>query len=148
MVYYQNHTAMESRYYPEAYDRMMALRAVGILSAVLSGVCLCLVVARTKRMIRKHLLVSYGTDESLSASATARLQATYRSRVIAAYCLIGLGTAGRIADWILRPWFAWFWWIPMIFTVVLILVFSSLFSDLAEALAFRYPSGQENGARE
>lgn len=148
MIYYQNHTAMDSRYYTEAYDLMMALRAVGILSAVLSGVCLCLVVLRARRIVQAHLLVSYGSDEALSASATARLQATYRSRMITAYSLIGFGTAGRIADWILRPWFAWFWWIPMIFTVILILVFSSLFSDLAEALAFRYPSGQENGLRE
>ena len=148
MVYYQNHTAMESRYFTKAYDLMMALRAVGILSAVLAGVCLCLLVVRTQRIVKEHLLVFYGSDEALSAAATERLQATYRSRIIGAYSLIGLGTAGRIADWILRPWFAWFWWIPMIFTVALILVFSSLFSDLAEGLAFRYPSGQENGARE
>lgn len=148
MVYYQNHTAMDSRYFTKAYDLMMALHAVGILSAVLAGICLCLLVARTQWMVNKHLRVSYGNDKDLSTTSTARLQSSYRSRMIGAYCLIGIATAGRIVDWILRPWFAWLWWIPMIFTVALILLFSSLFLDIAEAFSFRYPAKRESGARE
>lgn len=139
MIYYKSHTAADSLYFTDAYDRMMILRVAGILSALFASVCLCLIVARAERLIRTHLRVEYD-DPVRSEVATRRVRSEYRPRMIGAYLLIGLGTAGRIADLILRPWFAWIWWIPMLFTIALVLVLTSLFADLAEGLAVRYPT--------
>lgn len=149
MTYYREYTVVDSRYVPAAYDRMMFLRAIGIVSAALACVCLCLLMMRVRRMIDVHLRVEYDSDEVRGMAATERMRAGYRSRIVGAYLLIFLGTAGKIADLFLRPWFAWSWWIPMIFTIVLILVLSSLFTDLAEGLAIRYPSkkGQADNNR-
>ena len=140
LIYYASYTATDARYFAAAYDRMTVLRVVGSVSAVLTAVCLLLVLRRADRLIRNHLRVEYGHDEARSVAATERMRAEYRPRMVWAYLLTVLAAAGKIADLILRPWFAWFWWIPVFFTVVLVMVMSSVFSDLREGLAFRYPS--------
>lgn len=146
-IYYKNHTAADARYFAEAYDRMMVLRVTGIVSSLFAGVCLCLIVARASRLIRAHLRVEYDNDPARSEVATLRVRAEYHARMIGAYLLIAFGTAGRIADLILRPWFAWVWWFSVLFTIALVLVLTSLFTDLAEGLAVRYPARQEGELR-
>ncbi len=137
--YYREYTAMDARYVAAAYERIMVLRVVGSLSAILTAVCLCLMVFRVRAIIRDRLRVDYDGDEVHSAVATERLRAEYRARLVWATILVCLIAAGKIADLILRPWFAWVWWIPMLLTAVLVLVLASLLSDLSEALASRYP---------
>ena len=140
--YYARYTATDARYLTAAYDSMTVLRVVGTVSAVLTAAAAVVVLLRTKSLIRDHLCTA---DEGpLSQTAVARIRADYRPRAVLAGFFVVLTAAGKIADLFLRPWLAWFWWIPALSVMALVLVLSSLSGDLAQALASRYPPLPQN----
>ncbi len=124
--YYQTFTAVQARYLTNAYRLMTTLTILTIASSLMTAALFLLYFLRILRLINiERSLVS---------------QKEYRGRMVWLFVLLSGITAGNIVDQILRPWVGWIWWIPLLLTVAMILVLSSVFSDLSSDLAVRYPT--------
>ena len=126
LSYYQRFAALDARYLPNAYQRMVFLTVAGILSSLLTAAFFCLFLLRIRRLI--------------NAERQAVSMKDFQGRMIWLFILLAGITAGKIADQILRPWTGWIWWIPLLLTVAFVLVLSSVLSEIATDLAVAYPS--------
>lgn len=133
-MYFRKFSASDALRLADAYDRMLLLRVVGCCAAAWTCACFLLLFCKLMRLTRDHLQ----TDSHRGPEGV-------RGRIAAGMSLSCLIAASRMADLILRPWSVrWIWWITVLLTAALILVSSSLFSDLSEELLTRYPPKKKN----
>ena len=123
--YYQQFTAVQARYLNNAYRLMTILTILTIVSSLVTAAFFCLYFLRIWRLM------------GIERSANSKKE--YLGRMVWLVVLLSGITAGKIVDQILRPWVGWIWWIPLLLTVALILVLSSVFADLSSDLAVWYP---------
>lgn len=125
-LYFQKYTLLDARNLPDALRSMRILTIATAVSSILTAALFCLLLFRLLRLIRTECRGTSVKD--------------FRGRLIWLFVLLAGITAGKIADRILRPWGGWIWWIPLLLTVGLVLVLSSVLSDLSDALAERDPA--------
>ncbi len=135
LFYFREYGAMDARFIPAAYERMIPLQIVGTVSAVLLGLCLLLTFRRVWDLLHLCLQVNYEGEELLSLAATRRLWDSFRPRFVWALVMVCVSTAGKIANLFLRPYFGWVWWIPMLATVILALILTSISSEFLGEIA-------------
>lgn len=132
-LYYRQYSSLDALYHhATAGQSMRVLTVATIVSSALTATLFCLFLFRILRLIRTEL----GASER-------GIMKEYRVRFVFLFFLLAGITAGKIADRVLRPWTNWVWWIPILLTVAFVLVLSSVFADLSEGLAARYPSNSE-----
>ena len=132
IAYYQRFSSLDARYLKDAHQSMTILTVATIVSAALTTALFVLFLVRILRLTRNEL-----------GAGDASVLKDFRVRFGWLFFLLAAITAGKIADRILRPWTNWVWWIPLLLTVVFVLVLSSVFVDLSEGLAGRYPQNPE-----